>query len=146
MKVNQQHEGDNIGGISKLEVGFTHDFANFNPVIFLPSKYWQEIVFHPSSGLMKQDVVDSDHGIYYTYAGTIKITHRDAAMDQLLDSIVGHKTLVRITDMNGYTLVIGTPDSPVLFTQSGDTGSAPTDVNHYVLSFSVSQLNRALFG
>lgn len=146
MVANNQYEGDNIGGIAKLEIAHVQDFKSFNPVSFHPNKFWKEITFHPNSGLLKDEVNDSDHGQYYSYAASVKITHRDKELEQIIDRLIGQCSVIRVTDMNGYRQVIGSPEAAVLITRSGDTGSAPTDVNQYILNFTVSQPERALFG
>lgn len=60
--------------------------------------------------------------------------------------MLGTSSLFRITDQNGLVQIIGGLDFPVTLTKSSDTGSNPTDMNRSNYSFSVSQMQKALFG
>lgn len=146
MGINVLNEGDNIGGLAQIDVAHVWDLESYEPIRFKPGMCWLEIEFHPMSGLMKEDVQDSDHGVYYSYAGSFKIPKSDRKTECALDRFIGQVSIFRVMDLNGKTLVIGGPDMPVLFTRSSDTGSSPVDMNHASYSFIVSQPNRALYG
>lgn len=143
--LNELNDGDNIGGLADIEVALANDFESFNPVSFKSGKYWKGIDFHPMSGLLKEDLQDSDHGIFYSYAGSFKIPKRDKKTELILDRFVGQLSVWRITDLNGLTIVIGSPSMPVTLTRSSDTGSSPAEMNHSAYSFIVSQPYRALW-
>lgn len=144
--MNIFHEEDNIGGLASIEIAHTSKIQSFNPLVFKPGAYWQAVEFHPTSGLLKDEVNDSDHGTYYTYAGTFKIHKKTKDLEKHIDPFLGQCIIMRITDMNGYSLVIGGPEYPVQLFRSSESGSMPADMNHYAFSFSVNQPNRALFG
>ncbi|GGH28329.1 hypothetical protein FAZ19_19750 [Sphingobacterium alkalisoli] len=143
-KLFEMYEGDNVGGIATLQIAHVTDFKSFNPVVFHPGKAWREIELYPDSGLMKSDVQHGDNGTSYSYAGSFKIHHQNKKIENILDKYIGPVSVMRVTDMNRYAQVIGSPLEPVTLSRSADTGSKPTDLNHNQFSFTVAQLNAAL--
>ena len=143
-KLNILHEGDNIGGILRVQIAMISDFESFAPVRFKPGKHWKEIDIYPESGLLKSDVQHSDNGRYYTYAGSFRIHHPNRKDESAIDPFIGPLSIMRITDHNKYVQVIGTPDEPVTLSRSADTGSKVTDLAHNAFAFTVSQLNPSL--
>lgn len=143
-KLNTLHEGDNIGGLLRIQIALASDFETFAPIRFKQGKQWQDIDIYPDSGLFKSDVQHGDNGRYYTYAGNFKIHHPNRKDENSIDAFIGPVSIMRITDHNKYTQVIGTPDEPVTLARSLDTGTKPTDLSHNAFTFSVSQLYPAL--
>ncbi|MFD2741953.1 MULTISPECIES: hypothetical protein [Sphingobacterium] len=143
-KLFELHQGDNIGGIAKVQIAHITDFKSFNPVSFHPNKGWQEIAFIPSSGTMKGEEKDSDNGVYHHYEGLFEIQYQSNVVSFKLRTYIGKVSVLKITDLNGRSRVIGTPEEPVTVSRSSDTGSAPKDMNHNVVTFSVDQLLPAL--
>ena len=143
-KLNELYEGDNIGGILRVQIALISDLESFAPVIFKPGKSWREIEIYPDSGLFKSDVQHVDNGRFYTYAGSFKIHFPNRSDENKLDAYVGPLSIMRITDFNRYTQVIGSPGEPVLFGRSFESGTKLTDLAHNSFVFSVSQLSPSL--
>lgn len=143
-KLFEFYEGDNVGGIATLQIAHITDFAGFAPIQFKSGKGWKEIELYPDSGLLKSDVQHGDQGTSYNYAGSFKIHHQNRKTEKILDKYIGPVSIFRITDLNRYTQVIGSPSEPVTLSRSADSGSKTTDLNHNQFSFSVAQLNPAL--
>jgi|SRR5690606_14363607 len=143
-RLNTLHEGDNIGGIRRIQIALITDFKSFAPIQFKPGKNWQEIEIYPDSGLLKSDAQHGDNGKYYTYAGSFKIHHPSRKDENSIDRFIGPVSVMRITDHNKYAQVIGTPDEPVTLARSSDTGTKLTDLAHNAFTFTVSQLYKAL--
>lgn len=146
LELNEFHEGDNIGGVLSFEIAHVNELISSDPIRFKPGKIWRSINFHPNSGIFKEEENESEHGLFYSYAGSFKIHRKSRETDSLLRYYLGTSSLIRITDQNGLVQVIGGIDFPVTLTKSSDTGSNPTDMNQVNYSFSVSQIQKALFG
>lgn len=142
--LNELFTGDNIGGLSMIEIAHVNDVKEFPPLKFKPNCFWRGIDFHPISGLMKEEINETDNGMTYSYAGAFKIHNKKANIDSFLDRFLGQVSILKITDMNGFCQVIGSNNYPVQLIRSSDTGSSPTDMNHYNYSFSITQPKKAL--
>ncbi len=146
LELNEFHEGDNIGGIYSFEIAHVTDLFSSNPIVFKAGKTWRSINFHPTSGLFKEDESETENGMFYSYAGSFKIHRKSKQTDKDLQHYLGTCSVIKVTDQNGLSQVIGGIDFPVTMTKSSDTGSNPTDMNQMNYSFSVSQIQKALFG
>lgn len=138
------HSGENIGGVSRYEICHINDLISVNPLRFKNGKWWQIIEHLPQSGQFKDDEQETDHGITYTYAGTFK-RHFPSKKDEInFSRFIGQCSIMRITDLNGNKRIIGTLDTPVLISRSGDRGAKPSDMAGNEFKFSVTQIDRAV--
>lgn len=143
-KLNQIHEGDNIGGILKVQIALLSELESFAPIVFKSGKSWKEIEIYPESGMFKSDVPHGDNGKYYSYAGSFKIHFPNRKDENAFDKFIGPVNVMRITDLNRYVQVIGSPEEPVTFSRTYESGSKVTDLSHNSFTFSVSQLYPSL--
>lgn len=141
MQINSLWNGDNIGGVAKIELAFVTDFAGFRPVVFKHGVDWRKIDFLPGTALVSEDIQDTEHGLMYSYAGVFKIHRLSVLESREISRYFGQKTVFKITDLNGIEMIIGSPISPCEFLQKGSTGSKPTDMNHKEYTVSVSQMH-----
>ena len=143
-KLFDLHQGDNIGGIAKVQIAHITDFESFNPVSFRSNKGWHEIPFLPGTGSLKSEEKDDGNGKYYHYEGSFEIHHQSNVVSLKLRPYTGQVSILKITDLNGRSRVIGTPTESVTVSRSSNTGSAAKDMNHNLITFTVDQLLPAL--
>lgn len=122
-------EGDNIGGIQKLEVAHQAYFTGFNPATLAAGKAWAEIPFIPQSAQLQMSEEDSANGTIYEYNLTFAINRVRMELFEQLNIFVGSCTVFRITDMNDDVYIIGAPGYPCTLAATGNTGAQYTDAN-----------------
>ena len=133
------YEGDNFGSISKIDIALHSDFASFDPASFQDDKSWTSIPFKDESGRLGINNSLTPSGIVYTYKGSFFIHHLRDEIFEGLDPYRGQKSVLRLTDMNGKTYIIGAPGFPVTLSVDGDTGMRYIDENGAAYSFTVEQ-------
>lgn len=138
------HDGENIGGVSKFEICLVTDLISLKPFLFKPGKHWYTVEHVPQSGSLKDDEVDTENGTTYTYAGTFKRQFPSKKDELFFESYIGSRSIMKITDLNGIQIIIGTQDTPVLLSRSGDRGVKPSDMAHHEFKYSVTQSDRAV--
>lgn len=143
-KLYELHEGDNIGGIARIEIAHVTDFLGFNPIVFKPTKAFAELPFVPGSGMLKDEENDTKNGAQYSYAGLFAVQRPTSSTENILRPYIGQASVLRITDLNGEVLIIGSPACPVELSRETDRGRKPSDMSKMEIRFSVTQPHPAL--
>lgn len=143
-KLYDLYEGDNIGGIAHIEIAHVTDFLGFNPIVFKPTKDFQELPFLPGTGMLKDEENETKNGAQYSYAGLFSIQRPANSIENILRPYIGMKSVLRITDLNGRTQIIGSPACPVELTRETDRGRRASDQAKMEFRFSVTQPHPAI--
>lgn len=133
------YEGDNIGSLLKAEFAMHTDFDSFNPVSLKEGKAWTNIPFKEQSGKITGSSEDSENGNIFTYQGKFFIHRIREEVRTELHPYLGQHIVMRLTDLNGETYIIGAPGMPVTLSVTSDTGENYTNENGSLFSFSISQ-------
>ncbi len=140
----QHYEGNNIGGIQKVEHCPHYGFSGFYPAVLANGYAWAEIPIKPESGALYLKVDDTVHGLLYTYSGPFFLHNQRDEVEDELYPILGTSRILRITDMNGRIYIIGAPGCPVTITLNASTGQRYVDENGAGFSFQVEQTTKAV--
>lgn len=144
---------NNIGGIIKCEIcpiEKVETFSNSETKVVIQSKdgeiLWTELPINRKNTTCSATPENSDAGILYQH--TCNALLPTPLVDTILIDVI-HKCakcgcLVRYTDANGKTRILGTKDYPLLGTVEETPGSDVTDLAGYQLQLSSSSLTPAL--
>lgn len=138
------YEGDNFGSIASLDIAGFSDFQSFNPATFKNGKKWTAVPFKEQTGILSIKSEETPNGPLYSYSGNFYIHNLRDQVDNALQPLIGTKSVMRITDLNGRIYVIGSPENPVTLNSNGSTGQRYTDENGQEFQFKVEQINPAL--
>lgn len=140
----QHYEGDNIGGIFKLEYCPHYGFSSFNPAVLAAGYTWHEIPFKGESCELFLKLDTTPHGPLFTYSGPFAIHNQRDEVETTLFPYVGKHLVLRLTDMNGRVYIIGAPDAPVELSLGAKSGQRYVDENGTGFSFEVAQIDKAV--
>ena len=137
-------EGNNIGGLSSIEIIEHFNIRSLKPLNLVAGKDWTLIPFKDESGQMVIRTADTDNGPVYTYSGRFFIHNMRDEVDQAMENFIGQKSIMRITDMNGRSYLIGAPGKPVTLLPNGDTGQRYVNENGMDFNFNIEQDSPAI--
>jgi hypothetical protein len=138
------YEGDNLGSIKAIEVIEHFNLLNTNPVQIRSGSAWMSIPFKEESGKMNMKSVLSDNGRIYTYSGRFFFNNMRKEIEDGLSPYLDDVAVLRVTDMNGRSYLIGAPGSPVTIAENGDTGQRYINENGIEYTFAIEQSVRAV--
>ena len=134
-----QFEGDNIGGIAKVEILFHNDFLSFDPAVPKDGRNWKDIPFKEQTASLDISVEDSENGPVYSFSGKFTLQRLRPELQSELGPHIGQLNVIRVTDMNNEIYIIGAPDMPVTLSHSGSTGSKYINENGITYSYTIEQ-------
>jgi hypothetical protein len=137
-------EGDNIGGLSNIEIIEHFNVRSLVPVELVEGKVFTEVPFKNESGQFKIKEEDTDNGTVYAYSGRFFLHSMRNEVDSGMAKFIGQVSVMRLTDMNGRKYIIGAPGKPVTISKNGDTGQRYTNENGTEFSFQVAQMESAI--
>jgi hypothetical protein len=133
------YEGDNIGGISALALIEHFNVKSINPLVLVPGKGWKDIPFKDQTGQMLEKSDDSDNGTIYSYGAKVFVHNQRNEVDLELNPFIGQVAIAKVIDMNGRTRIIGSPDAPINFQKSADSGQRYVSENGTEFTFKIEQ-------
>jgi len=133
------HEGDNIGGVAKIEIIHAWVPTGFNPVVLPAESDWENIPFKEETANLKIDGSDSENGQLFGYSGGFLLPRMRPEIENAVNKYLGKTSILRITDMNDEIYIIGSPHHPVELKLSGSTGSNYPNENWAGYSYQIEQ-------
>lgn len=127
-------EGGNVGGILNVFMQHFYCFSSLNPLTFKNGYGWNAMEFLPESAQCKYTVADSDNGPEHTYNLVFSFNKQSEPMYKAFAAYLRRTGIVRYTDMNGLTQILGTLSNRVTIKNDGDTGTAPTNANDFKIT------------
>lgn len=118
----EHFEGNNIGGLLSIEICLHKIPTGYNPVTFPSGHNWLNIPFNTETGELNPDAKDSENGNIHSYAGRFFLHRLRPEFKEQLNIFLGKRSILRLTDMNGETYIIGSPDCPALLELNSGTG------------------------
>lgn len=129
-------EGGNVGGILELFLQHFWYFTSLNPVTFKNGAGWTAIDFLPESASCKDSAAPVDNGTEYSYNMVFGFNKQSKTLYDAFARYIGQTGILKFTDNNGVTRILGTLKNRVTIKQDGDTGNNPTDANYLKLTVS----------
>lgn len=136
--------GENLGSLVRLLVARKADITSF-PVVdddtlygdiqFLEGKGWREWTVASQSGRMKSSGTKTDEGTLRKNSLPFLIPRDRPGIRRMLGMAEEDEFIVQFTDANGQSKLFGSPDQPVLFRYSRDTGGKFASLNAYSCEF-----------
>lgn len=139
----EYYEGDNIGGLAKIEAIEHNNILSLDPLIIATGSAWFEIPFKEESGRMSPKSEMTANGRVFTYAGRFFLQRLRNEVDIAITPYLDDVAVLRITDMNGRVSIIGAPSTPVTIGESADTGQRYVNENGIEYTFTIDQYFRA---
>ena len=130
-------EGNNIGGLSKLEICFHTDLASYNPAVFKAGKAWLDIPFDDESAVLDFNAEETDQGNLYNYTGRVELRKQRPDVKAALYPYIGRNSIIKATDMNGEVSILGAPGLAVKLSAQAKTGAKYIDKNSLTIAFEV---------
>jgi hypothetical protein len=127
-------EGGSVGGILELYLQHFWHFSSLNPVTFKNGADWDEMEFLPESASCKDSASRVDNGTEYSYSLVFGFNKQSENLYNAFARYIGQTGIVKFTDHNGLTRILGTLKNRVTVKQDGDTGNNPTDMNSLKLT------------
>ena len=127
----QFSEGDNVGSIKAVSLAHKTWLTGVNPVAFISGKDWEDVDFVPEQGQLQHNSRDTENGTVYTYQVWFLFNKQNAALFDAFKKYIGQTGILKVTDGNDVTSIIGTPQYPVTLTHAADTGQAFAGLNYY---------------
>lgn len=140
------HCGPNAGSLRTIEYAPIEwiDAAAFEKIIndnhvwipsvpFTEGNDWLTAYVLPRKRIFTEQQRDTTNGSIWTKSVEGVMPHHTPAVAGMLEAMTRHRYLVRITDRNGYTFIIGDLEYPLIFSSSSTTGEDVTELNHNTL-------------
>lgn len=133
------YEGDNIGSVQRIEIAFYFDFESVRPPVLKSGRSWNNIPFKEGTGEFSISEDDTDNGIVYACSGGFFLPRMREEVDTFMRQFLGAVAVIRVTDMNGDTLILGDLGQGVSISGSGATGQNYTSENGKSYSYKIEQ-------
>jgi len=127
-------EGGNIGGIRECYATLYYLLTSLNPITFRAGFGWDEMEFLPESASIKDTATRTENGIEYNYTVVFTFNKQSYNMYHAFAQYIGTVGILKVTDNNGLTRLLGTLKNRVTIKTEGDTGDAATAVNDYKIT------------
>ncbi|GAA4327498.1 hypothetical protein GCM10023149_30930 [Mucilaginibacter gynuensis] len=129
-------EDNNVGSIRELSLAMANWFSAFNPASLYSMYAWEDMDFLPETASVKDSSKVTANGTEYSYSLVFTFNKQNVALYQVFQKYIGERGVIRFTDNNGLTRIIGTPQKPVTITHDADTGQQYRSLNYYKISAS----------
>jgi len=128
-------QDNNVGSVGQLWIAPVYTLTALNPVVTFVDGYdWNPIDFLEEKAQLTDEVADTDNGLQFTYNLAITFNKKNSGLLNSIYPYLGIAALFKITDMNGFTMIIGNLQTPVTLKQNTDTGQAYIDMNNVLLT------------
>ena len=143
--INKQPE--NMGGVLRLWAIPQSDISiSGNQVTILSDSNMVNIYFQEDSANFSEEMVNSFAGTAYKVElSAIVPCDTSETLEQISDMARRSKYLLIFIDGNGNYKLAGNTKVPLRFSAKATTGSGTSGLNHYSISFTGSQRQRAVF-
>jgi len=146
-----KHTGDNYGGICEIWIasGCNLPDVRFNSSVFRFASpkpietFFDKVEFQRFSAKWKANEVETEHGTYYENEVTFKVSKFRPDVNEYLEKLQGKNIALMLVLQNSDKLIIGSKLNPLRLLTSFQTGSKPTDYNHYEFKIFGSTASRS---
>lgn len=131
---------DNIGGIEALWYARAADLVDFpaygalviDQLQLQPDARWYQLVSTRGTVRYKQTPKDlGRHGTSQTQKLTGVLARHTPELATGLEALEGQQLVVLYRDLNGQVQLVGTPEQPLVWTDTYDSGQDPNQRNNY---------------
>jgi len=135
-----QEPADNLGGIEALWYARAADLLDFpaegelaiNQLALRPGAYWYQLVSTRGTVRYKQTPKSlGRHGTSHTQKLVGTLARHTAELAAGLEALEQQELVALYRDHNGQVQLLGTPEQPLSFADSYDSGQDPTQRNNY---------------
>jgi hypothetical protein len=127
-------EGGNVGGLYEIFLAYWYEFTSLNPIAFKDGRGWSQMDFLPESASCKESSGSGDNGPEHSYSLVLSFNKQDEAKVNAFKRYLGQVGIVRYTDNNFVTRLLGSFENPVTIKTDSDTGNNPADMNHFKIT------------
>ncbi|MVN77730.1 hypothetical protein GO988_15460 [Hymenobacter sp. HMF4947] len=135
-----QPPDENTGGIEALWYALASDLVDFpaegelviDQLTLQPGAYWYQLVSTRGTVRYKQTPKDlGRHGTSQTQKLVGVLARHTPDLAKGLEALEGQPLVVLYRDFNGHVQLVGTPEQPLAWTDSYDSGQDPNQRNNY---------------
>ncbi|TPG71999.1 hypothetical protein [Hymenobacter nivis] len=136
-----QEPGENLSGVGALWYALAADLLNFpatgglvirENLLLRPGAYWYQAVSVRRTVRYKQTPKDlGRHGTSYTQSLAGTLARHSGALAAGLEALDGQELVALYRDLNGETQLLGTPEQPLVWKDTNDSGLDYGTRNNY---------------
>jgi putative lipoic acid-binding regulatory protein len=143
----------NIGSIIAISYALASDISSISStdddgavdITFSTGKAFTAFSFTPQSASFNEEQQDSDAGPYFSQSLSFRCPKVDTIQHAIFKSLVDQELILKVTDGNGTSVIMGTLETPARCSWRISRPSSPGGYNGYEVSFKANCIDPAPF-
>lgn len=143
----------NIGSITSIQYALASDISSISApddngavdITFNNSKSFSTFTFTPETASFSEEQKDTDAGPLFEQGLSFKLPKIQTIMHAVVESLLDQDIILKITDGNGVTVIMGTPEVPVRASWRMSRPQGASGYNGYEVSFRCNSTGPAPF-